>query len=417
MARTDVIVLGAGIIGTSAALHLAKRGLAVALVDRGGVGEGTSYGNGGIIEGNTYFPYPFPTNPRALLRIALKQATEANYHLSHLPRMLPWLFAYWRAGRPQHMFEFAHGMRPLFAAAVAEHEALLKESGADKYLRRNGWLKIYRNAASYQKVQSDLDAIGRAGLEFQRLDQAGALALEPDLAPIFANGVFWPSAASISNPLAVTRAYAAQFSTLGGVVLKGDARTLHRSNERWRVDTDEGPVDAPQAVIALGPWSQQVLDRLGLTLPLQVKRGYHLHFKPRGNRVITRPTLDADVGYLIAPMEQGLRLTTGAEFAGVEAPPTPVQFDRLMPKARELFPLGEQVEQTPWMGSRPSFPDSRPVIGRAPGLSDLWLDFGHTHWGLTLGPVSGRLLAEMMTGTTPFCDPKPYQAERFLKKS
>ena len=133
-------------------------------------------------------------------------------------------------------------------------------------------------------------------------------------------------------------------------------------------------------------------------MPLQVKRGYHRHFKPRGNKVITRPMLDADVGYPIAPMEQGLRLTTGAEFAGVEAPPTPVQFDRLMPKARELFPLGEQVEQTPWMGSRPSFPDSRPVIGRAPGLSDLWLDFGHTHWGLTLGPVSGRLLAEMMTG-------------------
>ena len=133
--------------------------------------------------------------------------------------------------------------------------------------------------------------------------------------------------------------------------------------------------------------------------------------------VLNRPTLDADVGYLIAPMEQGLRLTTGAEFASVDAPPTPVQFDRLMPKAREMFPLGEQVEQTPWMGSRPSFPDSRPVIGRAPGLKDLWLDFGHTHWGLTLGPVSGRLLSEMMTGATPFCDPAPYQAERFLKGS
>jgi D-amino-acid dehydrogenase len=417
MARTDVIVLGGGIIGTSAALHLAKRGLAVALVDRGGVGEGTSYGNGGIIEGNTYFPYPFPTNPRTLLRIALKQATEANYHLSYLPRMLPWLFAYWRAGRPEHMFEFANGMRPLFASALTEHEALLKESGAEKYLRKNGWLKVYRNPASLQKVQGDLEAVAKAGLEFKQVDQAGALALEPDLAPVFVNGVFWPTAASILNPLAVTRAYAARFTALGGVVLKGDARSLHRSNERWRVDTDEGPVDAPQAVVALGPWSQQVLTPLGLKLPLEVKRGYHLHFRPQGNKGINRPTLDADVGYLIAPMEQGLRLTTGAEFASVDAPPTPVQFDRLMPKARELFPLGEQVEQTPWMGSRPSFPDSRPVIGRAPGLKDLWLDFGHTHWGLTLGPVSGRLLAEMMTGATPFCDPAPYQAERFLKGS
>src|SRR5947207_14329608 len=135
MARTDVIVLGAGIVGTSAALHLAKRGLAVALVDRGGVGEGTSYGNAGLLEGNTYFPYPFPTDPRTLLRIALKQATEANYHLSHLPKMLPWLFAYWRAGRPAHMFEFANGMRPLFAAALAAHEALKKAARAGKTLR------------------------------------------------------------------------------------------------------------------------------------------------------------------------------------------------------------------------------------------------------------------------------------------
>ena len=316
MARTDVIVLGAGIIGTSAALHLAKRGLAVALVDRGGVGEGTSYGNGGIIEGNTYFPYPFPTNPRALLRIALKQATEANYHLSYLPKMLPWLFAYWRAGAPEHMFEFANGMRPLFAAAVAEHEALMKEAGAEKYLRKNGWLKIYRNAASLPesavRSRRDREEPVSNSSSSTRPARSRSSRISRRFSPMACSG---RRAASISNPLAVTRAYAARFSALGGVVLKGDARTLHRANERWRVDTDEGPVDAPQAVIALGPWSQKVLDPLGLKLPLQVKRGYHLHFKPRGNKGISRPTLDADVGYLIAPMEQGLRLTTGAEFA------------------------------------------------------------------------------------------------------
>ena len=112
-------------------------------------------------------------------------------------------------------------------------------------------------------------------------------------------------------------------------------------------------------------------------------------------------------------MEQGIRLTTGAEFADRDAKPTPVQFDRLMPAARELFPLGDEVEAQPWMGSRPCFADSRPVIGRAPKQPGLWLDYGHAHWGLTLGPASGRHIAEMMTGATPFCDPKPYSAERF----
>jgi D-amino-acid dehydrogenase len=123
--------------------------------------------------------------------------------------------------------------------------------------------------------------------------------------------------------------------------------------------------------------------------------------------------VDVEVGYCLAPMEQGIRLTTGAEFAARDAAPTPVQFDRLWPAAQGLFPLGEPVEPSPWMGSRPCFPDSRPVIGRAPGRAGLWLAYGHAHWGLTLGPATGRLVAEMMTGATPFCDPAPFGAERF----
>jgi D-amino-acid dehydrogenase len=413
MARTDAIVLGAGIVGTAAALHLARRGLAVALIDRRAPGEETSYGNAGIIEGNTYFPYPFPLDPAALLRIAFKRAPEANYHLSHLPKLAPWLFSYLRHSRGAGMLDFARAMRPLFAAAVAEHETLLREAGAGQHLRKTGWLKVYRSVSGFEGVQRDLDAIAGAGIAFERLDTNGALALEPDLTPVFERAVFWPEAASLDDPLAVTRAYVALFRKLGGVLLEGDARSLHRADGRWRMDTHEGAVDAAEAVVALGPWAPDLLDPLGIRLPLQVKRGYHRHFRPAGNKGLSRPVLDAEVGYAVAPMEQGLRLTTGAEFADRDAPPTPVQFDRLMPKARELFPLGAPVEPVPWLGRRPCFPDSMPVIGRAPGQPGLWLDYGHAHWGLTIGPAAGRLLAEMMTGQTPFTDPAPYAAERF----
>ena len=127
--------------------------------------------------------------------------------------------------------------------------------------------------------------------------------------------------------------------------------------------------------MALGPWAPDVLEPLGIKLPLAVKRGYHRHFQRAGNAGLTRPVVDAEDGYCLAPMEQGIRLTTGAEFAARDAPPTPVQFDRLMPAARELFPLGERVEAKPWMGARPCFPDSRPVIGRAPGQPGLWLAY------------------------------------------
>jgi D-lysine oxidase len=413
MARTDAIVLGAGIVGISAALHLVKRGLSVALVDRRGPGEETSYGNTGIIEGNTLFAHAFPKGFGALLRIALKRAPEANYHLAALPGLVPWLLAYRANTRGARATEFATTMRPLYAAAVAEHEALMVEARATGYLRKTGWLKLYRSDESFASTARERDYAHELGLEHHVLDVEQARLLEPSLAPVFRHALQVPDAASVSNPGAVAKAYADLFVRLGGIILKGDAGTLHRSNSTWRVDTEEGPVDAKEAVVALGPWAPDLLGPLGMKLPLAFKRGYHRHYHSSGNAGLTRPIVDTDYGYCLAPMEQGIRLTTGAEFAGRDAKPTPVQFERLLPAARALYPLGEGIEAQPWMGSRPCFADSRPVIGRAPGQPGLWLDYGHAHWGLTLGPVSGRLLAEMITGATPFCDPKPYSAERF----
>ena len=413
MARIDVIVLGAGIVGTSIGLHLAKRGLAVALVDRRGPGEETSYGNAGVIEGNTLLPHPFPSALSALFRIAAKQATQANYHLSFLPRVAPWLLAYRANSALDRRIEFAEQMRPLFARAVPEHEALMAEAGAERYLRKQGWIKLYRTEAAFAATAPERELAAKYDLAFRVLDGDALHTLEPAIAPDLQRAVHWLGAASVTNPLAVTRAYAARFAALGGVVIQGDARSLHRAGSKWRIDTQEGALDAGEAVVALGPWAPDVLKPLGIDLPMAVKRGYHRHFGPRGNAGLNRPVVDTELGYCVAPMEQGLRLTTGAEFAARDAAPTPVQLDRLLPAANALFPLGEPVEAAPWMGSRPCFADSRPVIDRAPGLAGLWLACGHAHWGLTLGPATGRLLAEMMTGATPFCDPAPYGVARF----
>lgn len=172
-------------------------------------------------------------------------------------------------------------------------------------------------------------------------------------------------------------------------------------------------VIAREVVVALGPWSDLVFAPLGYNIPLGIKRGYHQHFAPRGNAVLNHPILDADGGFLLAPMNRGIRLTTGAEFARRDAPPTPVQIDRTLPLARGLFPLDGALDATPWMGRRPCLPDMLPVIGAAPRHSGLWFDFGHQHHGLTLGPATGRLLAEMMTGEQPFADAAPFAAERF----
>ncbi len=415
MARTDIIVLGAGIVGTSIAVHLAKRGVSVALIDRRGPGEETSYGNAGIIEGNTLFPPAFPANWAVLMRIAFKRSPQVNYHLAHLPAIAPWLAAFRAASRPARLIETAQLMQPLFARAVAEHEALAAEAGAERHLRRTGWLKLYRTHAAFAALAAELDLATAFGIANVPLDRDAALALEPALTGVFRHAVHWTGAMSVGNPLALTRAYAARFAALGGVVARGDARTLHLATSHWRVETAAGALDAGDVVIALGPWTSDVLGPLGIKLPLAVKRGYHRHFRAQRDAELRRPVLDTENGYVLAPMEQGIRVTTGVEFAARDAPPTPVQLERLLPAARNLFPLDGPIEPQPWLGARPCFPDSRPVISRVPRQRGLWLACGHAHWGLTLGPVTGRLVAEMMTGATPCCDPTPYSADRFLR--
>jgi len=415
VARTDVIVLGAGIVGASIAVQLAKRGLAVALVDRGAPGEGTSYGNAGIIEGNTIFPPAFPRDWADRLRIVLKRSPRANYHLAFLPKVAPWLAAFYAASRPSRLVETARLMRPLMSRAVAEHVALSKEADAERYFRHTGWLKLYRSDRAFAVQARELELAKDFGIANVPLDYEAAHALEPSLAPVFRHAVHWTGAISVSNPLAVTQAYTSLFAKLGGGVFSGDARTLRRAHPHWLVETNAGSIDAGDVVVALGPWAPDTLGPLGIKLPLAVKRGYHRHFHAAGSAALGRPVLDAENGYCLTAMEQGIRITTGVEFAARDAQPTPVQFDLLLPAARELFALGEPVESQPWIGARPCFADSRPVIGRAPDHRGLWLAYGHGHWGLTLGPATGRLIAEMMTGAAPFCDPAPYSAERFAR--
>jgi D-amino-acid dehydrogenase len=154
---------------------------------------------------------------------------------------------------------------------------------------------------------------------------------------------------------------------------------------------------------------------LGYDLPLAVKRGYHMHYHAAGSARLNHPVVDSEPGYCLTPMTRGIRLTTGAEFALRDAARTPLQLGRAEPIARALFPLAERLDSEPWMGARPCTPDMLPVIGRAPRHFNLWFAFGHAHQGFTLGPVTGRLIAEMATGEPPFLDPAPYRADRFDK--
>lgn len=412
--KTDVIVLGAGMVGVSAALHLQRRGRDVVLIDRhGAAGEETSYGNAGLIECASVFPYMFPRDLKKVMRYALNRSVEMRFHLSALRGVAPWLWRYFMASSPQGAMRSAMAALPLIRRSLIEHEALIDEAGVPELLRKTGWIKLFRHDASYEASLAERDRVREFGVTSEALDAKAIAQREPNLTGDFAGAIHWPQPGFIPDPGALAKAYAALFVKKGGRFIAADARRLERAGANWRVPGEQGGVTARQAVIALGPWSDDIFRPLGYDIPLAVKRGYHLHLEPRGNAVLHHPVLDSDRGFLLAPMNRGIRLTTGAEFARRDARPTPVQIDAALPLARAMFPLGEAVDAAPWMGARPCLPDMLPVIGRAARHDGLWFDFGHQHHGLTLGPVTGRLLAQMMTGETPFADPTPFAAERF----
>ena len=412
--RGDVVVLGAGIVGICVALHLQKRSRAVVLVDRRGAAEETSFGNAGLIQREGVYPYGFPHDFGALFRYGLNRTIDAHYHPSALPKIAPFLWKYWHHSRPARHAEQARRYSKLIEHCVSEHQALAADAGAADLLRPSGWMKVFRTARERDRRFAEAERWHREfGINYRAVDARTLQEREPHLAPVLVGALHWIDPVSVDDPQGLALAYLRAFERRGGRFVQGNAASLEADGPGWRMRTAQGPMSAAAAVVALGPWAEGLTRSLGYDLPLAVKRGYHMHYRPAGEAKLNTPMLDTERGYFLAPMRRGIRLTTGAEFALLDATRTPVQLGRAEPIARELFPLAERLDAEPWMGARPCTPDMLPVIGRAPRHANLWFAFGHAHHGLTLGAVTGRLIAEMVTGETPFVDPAPYSADRF----
>ncbi|MBR0648164.1 FAD-binding oxidoreductase [Roseomonas terrae] len=411
---SSVIVLGAGMVGVSVALHLRRRGHDVLLVDRQEPGLGASFGNGGLIQREAVHPHAFPRNAAEIMRIARNRSIDAYYHWGALPGLATPLLRYWWHSEPQRYARIAEAYAKLIETCLDEHYAFARDTDAMPLLRPIGWIRMFSDEATFGLALRQAEEGQRLhGVNFASMDGKALAEAEPALLKARFGAIHWTDPVSCSDPHALVMAYARQFEEAGGRFVMGDATSLSRAGAGWRVQTADGPNDAEKVVVALGAFANKVTKPLGYDPPTFGKRGYHKHFALQGNAVLNRPVLDTESAFLLAPMRAGVRLTTGAEFAGIDEAPTPVQLARAEPVARTLLPLGDAVETQPWMGVRPCTPDMLPIIGRLPKQDGVWCAFGHAHQGFTLGPTTGRLVAEMMDGETPFIDPTPYRPERF----
>ncbi|WP_024508652.1 FAD-binding oxidoreductase [Bradyrhizobium sp. ARR65] len=408
----SAIVLGSGMVGVATALHLRRRSWSVALVDRKPPGQETSYGNAVIIQSEALRPYPMPRDWRSLQRIATGRTNDVRYRMATLHHHLGPLLSYWWHSAPGRHDRISAAYAEIISRAAREHEDLIGEAGAGALVRREGFRVLYREQSAFDAEVAAAEALHAVhGVKFSVLTAHELKQAEPGLIDAGLGGLHWLEPWTVSDPGGLVAAYAKLFERSGGTIVHGDAATLTERNGVWSVTARDGRIDAEAVVVALGPWSPNALRKFGYRIPMVRKRGYHRHYA--GGSTLRLPLRDVASGYVIAPMKNGLRIITGAELAMPDEKPTPVQLARAEQAARQIIDLGRPVEAEPWFGTRPCMPDMLPVLGPASRHKRLWMHFGHGHQGFTLGPVTGRLLAELMSGETPSVDVSAYRADRF----
>lgn len=414
----SVVVLGAGMVGVSCALEFQSRGWTVTLLDRRAPGQETSWGNAGVLASSSLIPFNNPMLWRSLPRLLAHRSPALRHDPFYALRRLPWVVAFLARARAAPFEQTAAALDGLIRLSRQTHDQWMREAGVAHRLRDNGWLFLYRSQAAFDAAAPAREVYARFGVQTEALDAAGLRALEPDLAPIFPRALWFSGSASVDSPGAVVQAYAERFAARGGRLLCDEVCGLQpdpASPAGWAVRTAAGrTLSAQQVVVALGPWSRNALQRwCGLTIPMAYERGYHMHHAAAGAARLQRPIYDTGGGYVLSPMEQGLRLSTGVEWADLDAPSRTTQLDLAQAAARQAFPLGEALDATAWRGARPTLPDSRPMIGPAPGRAGLWLALGHQHIGFATGPGTARVLADLMQGQRPEIDPAPFRPLRF----
>jgi D-amino-acid dehydrogenase len=410
-----VVVIGAGIVGVCCAAFLQREGYAVTLIDRLPPGQGCSYGSAAGVVVCAIEP---PIHYRTLTKIPawlIDPLGGLTIRWRYLPKILPWLLAAGHAAMPDRVKAITEARAALCFHALSDHRNLLADAGASDMLRVVDGIKLFDTEAQWRADEPGRRIQAGHGFSPRQLTPGEVNELEPDVARDFHCGRFHGGWYHVTNPYKIVRAIAENVARQGGKILEDDVQNLVCEGRRVRsirlAGRGEMPVD--NLVIAAGAYSNQLSSQLGTKVMLEAERGYHLTI-PRPGIVVGRTVTWAPHMGAMVPLDEGLRIAGTDEFAGLEAPPNWRRADVLWKMGRRVFPALRDLDDTVlrWMGRRPGTPDSLPIIDQAPGMANAWFAFGHSHLGLTWGPTTGRLVAELVAGKSPSMDMKPYRAQR-----
>ncbi len=413
-APEKVVIIGAGIVGVATALRLQEAGIAVEIVDRGPPGEGTSFGNAGVLAAASVVPVTTPGLLKRTPKMLFSKDGPLHLRWSYLPRMLPWLSQYLGHCKPERVRAIAAGLAPLVGNSLEEHEALAAGTPAAKRIQRRPYVFVYRDRAAFEGDGFGWELRRANGFTWHEAEGDAVFEREPALARHYRFAAFCEDQHGIvTSPGDYVKDLAAHFVAQGGTITQAAVEGFDQADGKVTgIRTATGAIAADTIVVAAGAWSARVLAGLGIKIPLESERGYHVEFvggtpQPHGALMV------ADAKFVITPMDGRLRAAGMVEFGGLDAGPSTKPPATMIRRIAEVLPGIEYASHRTWLGHRPATTDSLPVIGPLSRHPNVHLAFGHHHVGLTSGPRTGRLVADTITGRHPNIDLSPYSAARF----
>lgn len=407
MSKPEMIVIGAGVVGLSAALALQARGLSVTVLDREGPAAGASASNAGAFAFTDILPLASPGIMRKAPRWLLDPCGPLSVPPSYALRIAPWMVRFWRACQPSRVAASTAAQTALMDLSRTELEPFLAATGTLPMLRKEGNLQVYESQAEFDASLPGWQARADHGIAFRHMSAEEMSQLQPGLAPRFTHGTFTPGWYSIADPRDYTVALADRFRANGGRITIAEATELTRDG----VITSHGPLQG-RVVLAAGAFSHRLARTLGVRIPLETERGYNTTLPGDAFDLRTQVTFGGH-GFVVTRLSSGIRVGGAVELGGLDLPPNFRRSQAMLDKAASFLPGLRTTGGKQWMGFRPSLPDSLPAIGPLPGHANVLCAFGHGHLGLTQSAGTARIVADLATGARPPIDLAPFSPARF----
>ena len=414
----DITVIGGGIVGICCALSLQDKGLQVILIDEGELKRKASYGNAGVISPWSCIPQSMPGVWKNIPKWLLQKTGPVSFRWHYLPDLLPWAVRFFAAGRQAKVIEIAAAMNALTRQNIEIYRQHLDNTNQQNLIKDSCYLHVSqnKNAFSSDSLEYRLRSNHQAPMAILAGKQIQEL--EPALSTDYKSALLIKNQARAISPGHLVQVLTQKFLDQGGQVIKAKVEKIQPdSNAGWDIIMQGKQLKSRLLLIAAGAWSVKLLNSLdlktmGLNLPLVNERGYHLEFKNPGLE-LNHSIMDVKSKFVVSFMDAGVRSAGTAEFAHINAKPNYQRAQIFKKLTKQLLPDLKTNSTSEWMGTRPSFPDSLPVIDRVPGFTGLFAAFGHSHYGLGMAPKTGRVLADIVTNSKTDVDTKPYRFERF----